>query len=159
HSITLQDFAQKLQHAFPELKAASGTPQAGVEADSPVEIWLARFDDSPRGIQFTLTNAGNPFYFALLPLANHLSSRDQVTIYPYVTGTPIWEMNAVESAFNGVDIEKLAQTFLSAVDTFLQADFAIPAWQVEQTQAAGVVGDDPIKYPYQHIINAKKTLA
>jgi len=159
HSITIQDFAQKLQDAFPELKAASGTPQTGVEADSPAEIWLARFDDSPRGIQFALTNAGNPFYFALLPLANHLLSRDQVKIYPYATGTPIWEMNAVESAFNGVDIEKLAQTFLSAVDTFLQADFAIPAWQVEQTQAAGVAGDDPIKYPYQHIINAKKTLA
>lgn len=159
NSITIQEFAQKLQDAFPELKTASGTPQTGVEADSPVEIWLARFSDSPKGIQFSIANAGNPFYFALLPLANHLLSRDDVKIYPYVAGTPIWEMNAVESAFNGVDIEKLAQTFLSAVDTFLQADYAIPAWQVEQTHAAGAGADDPIAYPYQHIINAKKTLA
>src|SRR3546814_2765251 len=67
-------------------------------------------------------------------------------------------MQPVESAFNGVDIENLAQTFLSAVDTFLQSDYAIPSWQVEQTNAAGSGADNPTAYPYQYIINAKKTL-
>ena len=159
NSITIQEFAEKLQDAFPELKAASGTPQIGVEDDSSIEIWVARFNDSATGIQFTIPNAGNPYYFALLPLANHLLSRDKVKIYPYVTGTPISEMNAIDAAFNGVDIEKLAQTCLAAIDTFLQADFAIPAWQVELAMAKDGVGQDQILYPYHYIINAKKTLA
>ncbi len=159
NSITIQEFARKLQDAFPELKAASGSPQIGVQDDTSVEIWVARFNDSATGIQFSIPNAGNPFYFALLPLANHLLSRDKVKIYPYVTGTPIYDMNAVDAAFNGVDIEKLAQTCLAAIDTFLQADFAIPAWQVEQAMVQNGAGDDQILYPYQYIINAKQTLA
>jgi len=158
YSITIQQFAQKLQDAFPQLKAASGTPQIGVQDDSSVEIWVARFDDSATGIQFSIPNVGNPFYFALLPLSTHLLSRDKVKIYPYTTGTPIWEMPAYESAFNGVDIEKLAQTCLAAIDTFLQADFAIPAWQVEQALSTSG-GDNEVPYPYQTVIDAKKTLA
>src|SRR6202041_3032990 len=50
-SITIQEFARKLQDAFPALKAASGTQQTGVEDNSSVEIWLARFDNSAAGIQ------------------------------------------------------------------------------------------------------------
>ncbi|MGN6396191.1 MAG: LysM peptidoglycan-binding domain-containing protein [Mucilaginibacter sp.] len=156
NSITIQQFAEKLQDAFPELKAASGTPQIGVQDDSAIEIWVVRFNDSATGIQFSVTNSGNPFYFALLPLSTHLMSRDKVKIYPYVSGTPIWEMTPGEAAFNGIDIEKLAQTCLAAIDTFLQADFAIPAWQVENGISEK---GDKVPYPYQSVIDTKKTLA
>ncbi len=160
NSITIQDFAQKLQDAFPALKAASGTPQTGVVGDSSVELWVARFDGTDTGIRFTIPNSGYPFYFALLPLANHLLSRDNVKIYPYHTGVPISKSTPVSSSFTGVDIEKLAETCLSAIDVFLQPDFAVPAWQVENTIVVdGDKEDDEILRPYQCIVNAKKTLA
>lgn len=156
NSITIQQFAEKLQDAFPELKAASGTPQIGAQDDTTIEIWVVRFNDSATGIQFSVPNSGNPFYFALLPLSTHLISRDMVKIYPYESGTPIWEMTPAEAAFNGIDIERLAQTCLNAIDTFLLADFAIPAWQVEN----GIDDkDDKIPYPYQSVIDSKKTLS
>ena len=156
NSITIQEFAEKLQDAFPELKAASGTPQIGVQDDTTIEIWVVRFNESATGIQFSIPNSGNPFYFALLPLSTHLMSRDMVKIYPYEPGTPIWEMTPAEAAFNGIDIERLAQTCLNAIDTFLLADFAIPAWQVEN----GIADKgDRIPYPYQSVIDTKKTLA
>ncbi|HYH56742.1 MAG TPA: LysM peptidoglycan-binding domain-containing protein, partial [Anseongella sp.] len=139
-AITIQEFAQKLEAAFPGLKTASGTPQAGVQDDSAVELWVVRFSDTETGIRFTITNSGDPFYFALKPLSTHLISREDVKIYPYVTGTPIMDMPSVGSAFNGVDMEQLAQTCLAAIDIFLGADYAIPAWQVEQ--ALGSQADD-----------------
>jgi hypothetical protein len=65
-------------------------------------------------------------------------------------------MTPAEAAFNGIDIERLAQTCLNAIDTFLLADFAIPAWQVEN----GIdEKGDRIPYPYQSVIDSKKTLA
>ncbi|HVW98212.1 MAG TPA: LysM peptidoglycan-binding domain-containing protein [Mucilaginibacter sp.] len=155
NSITIQEFARRLEAAFPELKSASGTPQIGTNDDSAIEIWVARFNESATGIQFTVSNAGNPFYFAVLPLSTHLLSRDPVKIYPYVTGTPIWEMTPVEAAFNSVDIEQLARTCLMAIDTFLQADFSIPAWNVENT----ITQTEVVPDPYQSVINSKKTLA
>ncbi|WP_295793753.1 LysM domain-containing protein [Mucilaginibacter sp.] len=160
-AITIQEFAQKLQAAFPELKAASGMPKLGTEDNSPIDIWVARFNDSATGIQFSIPDVGNPYYFALLPLATHLLSRDMVKIYPYHTGTPISDETPLESAFNGIDIEKMAQTCLAAIDIFLQADFSIPAWQIENTidKPLSDSGAGAILHPYQYIINAKKELA
>gem|GEM_PF-1507749 len=161
NAITIQDFAKKLQDAFPELKAASGMPQLGTEDNSAIDIWVARFNDSNTGITFSIQNAGNPFYFALLPLSTHLLSRDKVKIYPYYSGKPISDKTFIESAFNGIDIETLAQSCLAAIDVFLQADFAIPAWQIENTivPEPGSGGASDILRPYQYVINAKKTLA
>ncbi len=157
--ISIQEFATKLQNAFPELKAASGTPQPGSEDNSSEAIWVVRFDESSTGVKFDIQNTGNPFYFALLPLSTHLLSRDKVKIYPYVTGTPIASQSPVESSFNGVDIEKLAETCLSAIDVFLQADFSVPAWLVENSVGIQTENAGEIIKPYEQVIQAKKTLA
>ncbi len=160
-SITIQDFAGRLQHAFPALKAASGISQKGVADNMPTEIWVVRFDESGTGIRFSITDTGDPAYFALLPLANHLMSRDRVKIYPYQTGQPVYDSTPVESSFSGIDMETLAEDCLQAIDVFLQADYAIPAWQVEhntEPPQSGSGGPE-ILQPYQHIIEAKKTLA
>lgn len=160
-SITIQDFAGRLQQAFPSLKAASGISQKGVADNTPTEIWVVRFDDSGTGIRFSITDTGDPAYFALLPLANHLMSRDRVKIYPYQTGQPVYDSTPVEGSFSGIDMETLAEDCLQAIDVFLQADYAIPAWQVEHNAAppqSEPTGPE-ILQPYQHIIEAKKTLA
>lgn len=159
-SITIQEFARKLEAAFPKLKVASGLSQAGAEKDSNVDIWLMRFDTAANGIDFSITNKNKPFYFALQPLSTFLLSRDSVLIYPYTPGTPIYDSTPRATAFNGVDLEKLAEAFLNAVDVFLQADFSIPAWKIENASSLSAgSGTIDIPHPYQHIIKAKKDLA
>lgn len=158
--ITIQEFARKLETAFPRLKVASGLSQTAAEKDSSIDIWLMRFDKAANGIHFSIPNKNKPFYFALQPLSTFLLSRESVLVYPYTSGKPLYESVPKAIAVNGVDLEKIAEAFLNAVDVFLQADFSIPAWKIENAppvmQAAGEVD---IPHPYQHIINAKKDLA
>lgn len=160
NSITIQEFARKLEDAFPKLKVASGLSQAAAEKGSAIDIWLIRFDNAANGIQFSILNKNKPFYFALQPLSTFLLSRESVLIYPYTSGTPIYNSVPKATAVNGIDLDKMAEEFLNAVDVFLQADFSIPAWKTENAPSlnanAGVID---IPHPYQHIINAKKDLA
>jgi LysM repeat protein len=155
-AVTIQDFARALQNAFPQLKVASGMPQTG--DDGPVEIWIARFDDSSTGITFSVKNAGTPYYFALLPLSTHLLSREAVKIYPYTPGSAIYNATPYDAAFNGIDIERMAENCLTAIDVFLQAGFAVPAWLVENT-IAREMPYELIPYPYQSVIASKQALA
>lgn len=157
-TLKIQDFVRDLEATFPQLKVASGLTQTGVEEDRAIELWVMRFDTGPSGIQFEITNKDKPFYFAVQPLSTHLLSREEVLIYPYTTGTPVFENTAIPMSFNGVDLEKLAAGFLQAIDNFLLADFSIPAWLIEQGAAPG--GPDLyIPDPYQRIVAAKKLLA
>lgn len=159
NSITIQEFARKLEAAFPKLKVASGISQAGAEKDSAVDIWLMRFDSAANGIHFSIVNKNKPFYFALQPLSTFLLSRESMLIYPYTSGTPIYDSVPRPTAVNGIDLEKIAEAFLNAVDVFLHADFSIPAWKTENAPPPAAAGPIDIPHPYQHIINAKKDLA
>lgn len=160
NSITIQEFAKRLQDAFPELKAASGLSQEAVQKDSSVDIWVVRFNKLNTGIHFSILNKGNPFYFALQPLSTYLLSREDVLIYPYTSGTPIYDNQPMPLAFNGIDLEKMAENFLNAMDVFLQADYSVPAWKVENAAPEKTSkGSIDIPHPYQAVINAKKDLA
>ncbi len=82
HSLT--QFALDFEAAFPGLKAATGKQAlaTGGEAEAR-QIWAVDF--GAQGINVAVSPQPPQFY-ALKPLSNQLLSRDNVTIYSYVSG-------------------------------------------------------------------------
>jgi hypothetical protein len=153
--LSLQEFAQKIQDAFPTLKVLAGIPQSSL-GEKIRDIWIARFTSSETGIEFAIDTT-SPLYYAIKPLAVTLLAEPDVLIYPYHQSTFIGDETGVPKSFSGVDLELLATNFLAAVDRILQADYAVPLWLLENQSP--VAADEPAQFPFQAIIEAKKKLA
>ena len=172
----LRRFANDIETAFTQLRVLTGSRQADEDESVAVDIWLARFGDTPLpGIGFDI-QADTPLFFAPSPLATRLLSRpdrdhqDPVPVYPYVSGEFIGDQTPTGQIVTGLDIESLARDFVVAVDAFLSAEFSVPAWRLAHEappariapggRVSSLPGQpDPLTQPFESIIDAKANVA
>jgi hypothetical protein len=151
-SVVYTDFATNFEATFQTtdwyLKIGEGIAQSGGGAPGNSEqLYAVRFGNaSGKGIYFEIGDT--PSYYAPKPIAKALESRS-ATIIDYKTG------NSSTSSFSGVDLNLWFQTCLDAVDTFLSAQYATPAFILDK-----LLGNDPMKTGYfGKVLTAKQTLA
>lgn len=163
----LSIFASNLEGALPVMKVAVGTagsnasPKAALDiAEAGAkDIWLVRFATATEtGIGFTV--APSPVSFGIKPLSTTLISRPDEThtrpvpLRPYTTGKYLGNEKAENKVLSGVDIEVMARTFISAMDTFLSAQNSTQAWKVQQSGTS-----DYLKAPFQVVEQAKRSIS
>ena len=142
------DFEKTFQTTDWYLKIGEGIAQSGGGAPGNSEqLYAVRFGTaSGKGIYFEIGDA--PSYYAPKPIANALESQS-ATIIDYQTG------NSSTSSFSGVDLNLWFQACLDAVDTFLSAQYATPAFILDK-----LLGNDPMTTGYLgKVLGAKQTLA
>jgi hypothetical protein len=106
----------------------------------------------------------NPVFYAPKPLATSLASKAGVPICSYVTGKGLDCSKGAVQDFTSIDMDTWGAQSLTAIDVFLSADYAIPAFLVDQLQAseekAWLVQQNIAADNYlQAITNAKTNLA
>lgn len=106
----------------------------------------------------------NAVFYAPKPLATSLVSKSGVPICKYITGQGLDCSKGEVQTFTGIDMDTWGAQSLNAIDVFLSADYAIPAFLVDQLNAEeekewlAAQGIDATTY-LQAITNAKTTLA
>ncbi len=158
--LSLQEFAQRLEAAFPSLKVLVAAPKKGL-GEIAEEIWIARFAPTATGIAFSI-DGEDPLFFAVEPLAGNLLSRPLVYVYPYETGKFIGNSIPVKTSQNGVDLDQMGRDFLNAMEQVLGPQFSASTWKLEYNSGMtppDTDPPDPQKYPYEAIVTAKESLA
>lgn len=153
NSVAYTQYATAFEQVFQTtgwyMKVGTGLPQAGQAGTTGArQLWAARFGSAPgQGISFTI--GATPSYYAPLPVATSLTSRS-ATIIDYSTG------QSVQSSFTGVDQNLWFQASLDAIDRFLAAEYAAPAFILDKELGA----NDPLKDGYLgKVLAAKQSLA
>jgi LysM repeat protein len=158
--LSLQEFAEHLETAFPSLKVLVAAPKKGL-GQVAEEIWIARLAPTDTGIAFTIDGA-KPLFFAVEPLAGSLLSRELVYVYPYQSGRYIANEIPIKTSQNGVDLDQMGRDFLASVEQALGPQFSAATWKLEyESGTTPPVTDppDPRTSPYEAIVAAKETLA
>jgi LysM repeat protein len=158
--LSLQEFAERLENAFPSLKVLVAAPKKDL-GEVAEEIWIARFAPTNTGIAFAIDGT-KPLFFAVEPLAGSLLSRELVYVYPYQSGTYIAKEIPLKTSQTGIDLDQMGRDFLSAVEQVLGPQFSASTWKLEyDSGTAPPVKDppDPLASPYEAIVWAKQTLA
>lgn len=120
--LSFNDFVKELKVALPDIRLGTGLVE-GIAQD----LWIVGFDDS--GIkQVDLAGAlsydgkQQPRTFALTPLYSHLVTRPDVSIQPLGDDGTLGDAKSI--AFQSVDVELWARSFLEDVDRFLSGEYA-----------------------------------
>lgn len=106
----------------------------------------------------------NAVFYAPKPLATSLVSKAGVPICDYLTGQGLDCSKGAVQTFTGIDMDNWSSQSLNAIDVFLSADYAIPAFLVDQLKSdeektwLETQGIDATTY-LQAITNAKTKLA
>ncbi|NIF06603.1 LysM peptidoglycan-binding domain-containing protein [Chryseobacterium sp. Tr-659] len=106
----------------------------------------------------------NAVFYAPKPLATSLVSKSDVPLCSYITGKGLDCSKGEIQNFTGIDMDTWGAQSLNAIDVFLSADYAVPAFLVDQLQSdeekkwLTAQGIDATTY-LQAITNAKTTLA
>jgi LysM repeat protein len=106
----------------------------------------------------------NAIFYAPKPLATSLVSKGGVPLCNYITGQGLDCSKDEVQTFTSIDMDTWGAQSLNAIDVFLSADYAIPAFLVDQLKSddekAWLAGQDIDATTYlQAITNAKTTLA
>lgn len=158
--LSLQEFALRLENAFPSLKVLVAAPKKGL-GEVAEEIWIARLAPTNTGIAFTIDGT-KPLFFAVEPLAGSLLSRDLVYVYPYQSDRYIANEIPIKTSQTSIDLDQMGRDFLSAVEQVLGPQFSAATWKLEyDSGTAPPVKDppDPLASPYEAIVWAKEVLA
>lgn len=160
-SVSLKAFANDLENVF---KTADWQLRVGVDAasrDQPKtsqyhSVWAVRLAnkiDAAAGLRYQIDP--KPSFYAPRPIARCLSTIN-APICKYHTGKPFPEGSPEEVTFSGVDMNAWLSMALKAIDTFLSAPYAAPAFIIDQY----VTPHEPEKNGYlAKILDHKKTLA
>lgn len=158
--LSLQEFAERLEAAFPSLKVLVAAPKKGL-GEVAEEIWIARFAPTNTGIAFTIDGT-KPLFFAVEPLAGSLLSRDIVYVYPYQSTRYIANEIPLKTAQTGIDLDQMGRDFLTAVEQVLGPQFSASTWKLEYesgTTPPPKDPPDPFTHPYEAIVWSKDLLA
>ncbi|HEX3249359.1 MAG TPA: LysM peptidoglycan-binding domain-containing protein [Pyrinomonadaceae bacterium] len=158
--LSLQEFAERLETAFPSLKVLVAAPKKGL-GQVAEEIWIVRLAPTQTGIAFTI-DGQSPLFFAVEPLAGSLLSRPDVLVYPYQSGRFIGNEIPIKTSQNSINLDQMGRDFLAAVEQVLGPQFSASTWKLEyDSGAAPPVSDppNPQTTPYEAIVWAKETLA
>jgi len=77
----------------------------------------------------------NAVFYAPKPLATSLVSKSGVPLCQYVTGHGLDCSKGEVQTFTGIDMDTWGAQSLNAIDVFLSADYAIPAFLVDQLKS------------------------
>ncbi|WP_230515889.1 MULTISPECIES: LysM peptidoglycan-binding domain-containing protein [unclassified Janthinobacterium] len=130
------------------MRAGAGLTRVGSAGQQTQQLFAVRFSDTPGlGIHFRLGQQAS--YYAPLPVANSLESRT-VSIGAYPANTP----HAL--TLNSVDLNLWLQSCLDAIDKFLSATYAPPAYILDRLNGIA----DPLQSGQLGLVlKAKQTLA
>ena len=158
---TLGEFAADLETALPDYKLGTTHARLRDQDQSAKELWLVK----KAHLELTLTS---PSYYAQPPLSNYLlSSKTDGMAVPDLTA---WKAGTeylgdtgiatVTKHFHHVDLETQLKSFLSAIDNFMNPEYAIPARSLEM-KAATYWKNEPLakEYPYTALLRNKYELA
>jgi LysM domain len=158
--LSLEEFARKLETAFPTLKVMVAAPKKSL-GETEEEIWIARFASTESGIAFTI-DGSKPLFYSVEPLARNLLSRPDVLVYQYQSGKYIATETPIITSQNSVDLDQLGRNFLAAVEQVLGPQFSAATWKLEYGSDTSTPVDDPPNpqtSPYEAIVAAKELLA
>lgn len=159
-SVSLKAFANDLENVF---ETADWQLRVGVDAaslDQPKtsqyhSVWAVRLAnrEDAAGLRYQIDS--KPSFYAPRPIARCLSTIN-APICKYHTGKPFPEGSPEEITFSGIDMNAWLSMALKAIDTFLSAPYAAPAFIIDQY----VTPHEPEKNGYlAKILDHKKTLA
>jgi len=149
------NFAQGFEAVFQcpdwQMRVGEGLRPVG-SGDNGVtglQLWAVRFGTSSgKGLYFSIAENA-PIYYAAMPVANSLVSR-QATITDYRSG------GTVTLSFTGVDQNQWFQTCLDAIDAFLSAGDSTSAFILDRLSGT----EDPMTDGYLgQVLAAKAGLA
>lgn len=81
---------------------------------------------------YSLLNAA---FYAPLPISTSLTSKKDVPLCRYVTGKGLECENSTVQNFTDIDMDIWGKQCLEAIDLFLNAEFAVPSFLVDQLKA------------------------
>lgn len=138
--MSLTEFAKLFESTFVNqptegitLKIATGVTREGTDKEKNKKVWIVRFDTNGlKGINYSYDNL-SPYFFSTIPLANHLTSYKDVDIFNYKSGEsfPTNPKTPQKQNFSGIDLDTWGRNFLVAVDDFLNAKYAVPAYLLD----------------------------
>jgi LysM repeat protein len=138
--------------------------QSRDEFDTALQQQLTEEEFNQYRINIYTYSLLNAVFYAPKPLATSLVSKSGVPICKYVTGQGLDCSKGEVQTFTGIDMDTWGAQSLNAIDVFLSADYAIPAFLVDQLNSdeekewLATQGIDATTY-LQAITNAKTTLA
>jgi hypothetical protein len=146
---SISEFASQFEQVFQNTKLATGLGRASdVETDSRNRLWVVR-TDFENGISCTI-QPDQQHFFAPVPLATTLLSDPTLKVYDYVEyptdGGKRHRLQETTASYGGIDLDEYARRFVSAIDTVLLPQYAVPAYMLE-------------KQRYSTILEAKLTIA
>jgi LysM repeat protein len=130
--LSLGNFATTFEAAYANCKIASGTAASNLlSSDKEKQLWVVRWGGE-QGIGFEIVN--QPVYFTPAPLANHLVNfaGDMAIDIREFEPDAGFSKDAVKKNYAGISIDDWAKRFLDAIDNFLEPDYAIPAYVLDQ---------------------------
>ena len=149
YSTTAQDsqdallpFAQQMETAFVTSAWQYRVGAGPADPDEPLAnqlytVWVTRFAKAGSNDGLTFTLGDEPLFYAPKPVAKSQTS-GMVTLPAYVTGKGLSPGQGAATTFTGVDLNVWSAQALTAIDTFLSATYAAPAFIV-----AALAGQDP----------------
>ncbi len=151
--ISLTPFATEFEATFKDLpvagnflKVATGLDRMANDSEDN-KMWVIHFDIHGKdGIYFKIDNSQQYFY-SPTPLANSLETYDKVNINQYKSGEKYPFGSPQLKTFSEVDLDSWGKICLEAIDLFLTAEYATPAYLIDN----GIV--------LQKILDAKELIA
>lgn len=151
---SLRSFAGLFQATFAGAKVAvSQADTANADSNSRNRLWVVRFGANP-AIEYAI-DVNDQSFFAPPPLATFLLEGRDFEVQDYIEGALASPARKV--SYSGIDLDKWARTFLSAVDTVLLPQNAVPARMLE-LGGSGLCNSGANRC-LQKIIDAKATIA
>jgi hypothetical protein len=142
---SLAAFASELEKALPALRIATGKVLSEAESAQPGEVWAVVFGN--QGIESVAVTPPldflgqanpQPVTFALRPLSTTLAASPPIQLRPFVSASG--DLGPAEPrAFQGVDLETWATTFLADVEGLLSWKLAPGAYRINRTALASIV--------------------
>jgi hypothetical protein len=132
---SLNAFATSFENAFDhqvKLGVGAGGNTANAKSNSR-KLWVVTVGS--QGFQFSIQQS--PSYFAVKPLSNSLRSRKGVRMRLYKSGAGLEAADPRDLA--SVELDTFARQFLTAVDLFLTAPYAVPANERKAARVAQVI--------------------
>jgi LysM repeat protein len=134
---SLTAFAAEFEATFKDMPAAGNFLKIATGLDrldndtSSNKIWVVHFDaNGQNGLYYTIEKSQQYFY-APVPLANNLETYDKVSICNYKSGEPYPYSTPQLKTFSDIDLDNWGKGCLEAIDSFLTAEYATPAFLID----------------------------
>lgn len=137
-SVSLTAFAGDFERAFVDyrLKCAVVQKDAVSDPQQAPQLYAVNFGET--GVSRCVVDDAAPQFYALAPLSTELLT-DTLPVRQYISGCGLGP--AVYKKFDAVDLDSWMGQFLGAVDLFLSAPYAVPAFNLSGDGLAGGFAD------------------